>query len=133
MKYLPYLLVLFLFSFKQPNLVSFEDRILGVWIPAGHENKIYTFEKAEEFDQKKAGVEFKKRNKLIKRENADWCGTPPISYRNYDGIWASFKDGETINLRYEFWGGMAETKWKITELSETSMNVTVLDYKTEKR
>lgn len=133
MKYLPYLFVLFLFSFKQPDLVSFEDRILGVWVPTSCENKTCTYEKAEEFDPEKRGIEFKKRNKLINRQNAGWCGTPPISYRNYNGIWASFKDGETINLRYEFWGGMVQTKWKITELSESSMTVTVLDYKTEKR
>ncbi|CAF1324172.1 unnamed protein product, partial [Didymodactylos carnosus] len=62
----------------------------------------------------KSGYEFKSDGKFIQRENVGWCGTPPITYGNYDGQWnvinetmltissSDWKGYYTQNLQYQF-------------------------------
>jgi hypothetical protein len=42
--------------------------------------------------------------KLIDLKNAGWCGTPPISDKNYEGTWESI-DGKLIKINTEYWSG----------------------------
>jgi len=100
------------------------EKLIGVWVYSGYdkEQNIVIYERRSKFDDDEAGIEFRQNNKLIKRQNTGWCGTPPISYGNYDGKWEVLTDS-TIHLQYDYWGGVAEEDWKFSEISDKYMKI----------
>lgn len=64
---------------------------------------------------------FKENGEFTERKNAGWCGTPPISYADFDGNWTI--NDSIVEINVEYWGGMAYYKWKIISLHEQQMSL----------
>jgi hypothetical protein len=109
---------------------NLEDKLLGTWIYSNYHNESIQFKKERSFDNKNPGIKFKKNGALVKRQNSGWCGTPPISYENYKGSWKTTSDS-TLTIRYEYWGGMIEEDWLITDLSNDVLDVKNLNKRIE--
>jgi len=130
MKYAAFLLPLLLTSFQYSDSIDIE-LLHGVWVETEYANETYTFNRAKAFHKKKPGIEFKKGGKLLKRQNAGWCGTPPITYTNNEGSW-SIEPDATLRLSYQFWGGTINTTWQVQQLDRNTLEARVLEFKTEK-
>lgn len=135
MKKVPFIIFTILFgagisSFNLQN--EKEDQLIGVWVYSGSDDGMITYFKSESFKEEKSGIEFKKSGKLNKRQNAGWCGTPPITYKNYKGNWKYTSDS-TLTIEYDYWGGKAEEDWQVIELSADSLKVKRVEYRTERR
>ena len=113
--------ILMLMTFSQMS--SSEKNILGHWTHEGvDKNEIAQYKSKSSFPKTKGGIAFLENGKLIVRQNAGWCGTPPISYSNFDGEW-KWIDKNNVSLRYAFWGGTILEEWEIISVDKTSMKV----------
>lgn len=62
--------------------------IIGIWIPLDDAYYI----RATEFASDKPGYQFKPDGLFVRRGNIGWCGTPPVTYGNFDGQWKSIDE-----------------------------------------
>lgn len=74
-------------------------------------------------------IEFKEEGVLVVVQNAGWCGTPPISYGNFDGTWLTNQEGH-YELSYAYWGGTVTELWDVKQISKNKLEVEILDYQT---
>ncbi len=104
---------------------DYSNDLIGYWKNLVVEkDSIYTFERANDFDENDYGFSFQPGNVFIERKNAgwgetppvEWCGTPPITYQNFIGNWRQ-KDS-IIDISVKFRGGITNAKWKIIYLDK---------------
>ena len=131
MRYPICLLAFSLFLLQSSTQESFEDQLIGVWVQTDYENEVFTYTRAQSFSKRSPGIEFKTGGKLIKRQNVGWCGTPPISYGNIDGMWSRSADS-SLSIEYEFWTGTANQKWEVVELNKSVLKVRISESLIEK-
>jgi hypothetical protein len=97
------------------------ELLIGNWISPLYIDSLVQYTRAGALKEDDFGISFKSQNLLIERQNAGWCGTPPISYANYNGTWS--KTGDIIDISVDFWGGKANYKWKIIALDSKTLTV----------
>ena len=121
-------LVLLVFGALPLNAFAFErdSDILGVWINADYMDGSTTYLKHEDFEAGEPGVKLLKNGTLVKRQNSGFCGTSPISYKNYEGTWSRTSES-TITIRYDFWGGSAEEDSLIVNVAKDSLTTKLLE------
>jgi hypothetical protein len=105
-----------------------KEALINTWVQDGYEDGKIVYTRNNEFVHDRPGVAFDANNKLSKRQNAGWCGTPPITYRNYPGSW-DWTSESTLTLRYTYWGGEAELDWQIHSLTADQMVIEVLEHR----
>ena len=72
------------------------------------------------------GIEFRKNGTLIKRQNAGWCGTPPITYSNQEGSWKILSD-TSIQISYDYWRGQVEENLWIQASEEGILKYEIIE------
>ena len=93
--------------------------IVGTWVQFDvHDYKVY--EKTDHLDDNHGGMIFYENGDLVMRENAGFCGTPPITYGNFEGKWELLDDTH-IQLTYDNWDGEKSYKMEIISLDDTSL------------
>jgi hypothetical protein len=105
-----------------------KEALINTWVQDGYEDGKIVYSRHDDFVPDRPGVAFKNDNKLFKRQNAGWCGTPPITYRNYSGTWEWTSDTQ-LTMRYQYWGGEAELDWQIHSLTSEQMVIEVLEHR----
>ncbi len=105
------------------------QHLLGSWIfeSYGEETRIY--QKTSQIPPDKGAYTFLKDGSLIVRQNVGWCGTPPITYGNYEGTWKMTSDS-TLIIKYPFWGGTTQQQLQITSLDEHQLAFKTISRKT---
>lgn len=116
------ILFLSLFLFHGDSNPDVKENLLGVWKHIEYKEGTITFVKVESIRVGSSAIKFLKEGKLIKRQNAGGCGTPPITYGNFIGTW-NINTDDVIDLKYRFWGGEIEAKWSILSLSKDSLKI----------
>ncbi|WP_108868570.1 hypothetical protein [Aquimarina aquimarini] len=118
--------ILFLFvSFSKVSEFNLENKILGKWSYFSEMNKTGAWKKVKKFELDKSGMEFKKDGILIARTNSGSCATPPITYKNYDGIWKKTSDS-TLVITHGFWGSKLESHILIKTLDNEKLMFEIL-------
>ncbi|WP_282081451.1 hypothetical protein [Aquimarina algiphila] len=97
-------ILLFFVSFNTVSEFNLEDKIIGKWSISPDKNEAGVWKKVQKLNSNESGMEFKKEGVLIVRMNSGSCATPPITYKNYDGIWKKTSDS-TLVITHGFWGG----------------------------
>lgn len=92
------------------------DELIGTWINPTPVDTLWQYDRAATLDNAGYGFSFKADDQFVERKNAGWCGTPPISYSNFEGTWSQNDSLITINVDY--WGGKADYQWKVISLDE---------------
>lgn len=115
------------FAFTEISIENDSD-ILGTWTHSKSDSEGSFYKKIEDFEKDKPGIKFLKNGKIIKRQNMGWCGTPPISYGNYDGTW-KIEDDSKLTITYEYWGGTMEEEWAISNLSTDKMKISRIKHR----
>ena len=97
------------------------DQLMGTWGNPTQVDTLWQYERAATLDNAGYGFTFKAEDKFVERKNAGWCGTPPISYSNFEGTWTQNDSMITINVDY--WGGKADYQWKVISLDDHHLTV----------
>lgn len=102
--------------------------LVGTWIDQKYVDTLYTFSRASHIPDDTFGWTFNKDGTLKQRANAGFCGTPPITYADYEGDWGA--NDSIVDINIEFWGGTSIIKWKIIEITETKLVVYNISHET---
>ena len=97
------------------------ELIIGHWISPVYIDTLVQYTRAEGLNDNDYGISFNPGNSLVERQNAGWCGTPPISFANYNGTWS--KTGDIIDITVDFWGGKANHKWKVIANDQKTLTI----------
>ena len=124
----PARLILLLFAFtiiacekNTENSAPSNDHLIGSWFNPQYNDSIVTYERSEGLVENDFGFSFNEDNTFIERKNAGWCGTPPISYADYDGTWT--KKDSIIEINVGYWGGTSDYTWKMVLVDETTLKI----------
>ncbi len=101
------------------NLAANPDQLIGSWFNPHYNDSIVTYERSEGLVENDYGFSINEDRTFIERKNAGWCGTPPISYADYDGTWS--KNDSIIEISVGYWGGTSEYTWKMVSVDETTL------------
>lgn len=93
--------------------------MVGHWIDQEYSDTLYLLRRASHIPADTFGWTFNEDGTVMNRANAGFCGTPPITYADYEGDW--FADDSIITINVEFWGGTTILEWQLIEVSETSL------------
>lgn len=125
------LLVLFIIlvtiSCKKEGSVSTHgsNYLIGTWVNPQYSETQITYDRSAELPENNYGLKFQSEGNLIERKNIGWCGTPPISYGDYEGNWTA--NDSIVNIEVDYWGGEAKLTWKILSISNNQLTVQILD------
>jgi hypothetical protein len=105
------------------------DQLIGHWVNPEYVDSFWVYTKSTELKADDYGFTFKAGKSFVERKNAGWCGTPPITYGDFDGIWNV--NDSTINITVEYWGGEADYQWKVISINNKNLKIYKLkeDYK----
>ncbi len=122
------IIVLLVFSAcnkTEESIKSNPEALIGNWIVPEYNDSTTTFTRANSLMVDDYGISFQNYGKLLERKNAGWCGTPPITYADYEGNWSG--NDSIININVSYWGGTAKLKWKIISLDNDHLTVIWLE------
>jgi hypothetical protein len=108
-------LILFSCTKKEDEKDYSDSELLGTWNHSFYENDITVFTRGSEFIEGD-GIKFKADGTLIQRKNSGWCGTPPITYADYEGTWTKISD-TIIEIKAGYWGGTIVSQLDIEYIS----------------
>jgi hypothetical protein len=99
--------------------------LIGSWFNPQYNDSIVIYERSKGLVDNEYGFSFNGDNSFIERKNAGWCGTPPISYADFDGTWT--RNDSIVEITVGYWGGTAEYSWKILAVDGASLKLERLD------
>jgi len=117
-----------LFACSEVNEIDIqtnEPDITGFWINQNYSDTLITYERASELKEDQYCFSFQSDGIFLERKNAGWCATPPIAYANYEGSWTL--NDSIIEVSVEFWGGIADLKWKVNSVNNQKLSITVIE------
>jgi hypothetical protein len=119
-----FLLLLGFFSLTSCENVSIpviddSEPLNGHWINPVCIDTLWQYDRSATFKENAGGIYFKSDNEFVERKNAGWCGTPPVSYADFDGTWA--RHDSVLNITVGYWGGTADYKWKIISITDDKL------------
>jgi hypothetical protein len=99
--------------------------IVGTWVEEGYQGDTTLLKRAVKLDDAKYGFTLNEDGSFIERKNSGWCGTPPISYANFDGSWEAVSDS-LLNITVGYWGGMMTYQIRIVSLLGEGLSIKYL-------
>ena len=122
-------LLLFVFLFspllfscqKEKFTVDPDNLLLGIWNLSEYQDNAVVYTRQNEFADN-PGYKFNADGTLLERKNSGWCGTPPITYADYEGTWRMQND-TIIQIKSGYWGGTMTYKLNIESVSDNTLKV----------
>ena len=99
-----------------------ESPVIGTWILKDYAGDVSYMMRSDQFAQDSYGFTFHKNGVFTERKNAGWCGTPPITYANFEGHWWKISDN-IYHIDVEYWGG--RTNFRIEIVSQNSYQLQI--------
>ncbi|MBK7099760.1 MAG: hypothetical protein IPH58_17525 [Sphingobacteriales bacterium] len=106
------------------NLPTNAESIIGNWLLQDFKIDIFTYNKTAALVQDRQGITFKNGGKLVETKNSGFCGTPPITYAQYEGEW--ILNQKDLTIQSAFWGGKMLVKYEILELTKTKLSLKLI-------
>lgn len=100
----------------------------GKWVNPIYIDTLVTYERSNNLIENQYGIAFGENNKCLERKNNGWCGTPPITTADYEGIWTWSADS-VVNITVGYWGGEAEYVWKVLSIDEQKLVISIVKTK----
>jgi len=98
-----------------------DNLLIGIWNHSEYNDNTSVYTRADEFTDN-PGYKFYSDGTLIERRNSGWCGTPPISYGDYNGTWSVLND-TLIRVNSTYWGGDISYKLDIQTVNSKTLKV----------
>ncbi|MDF1575973.1 MAG: hypothetical protein P1P86_12370 [Bacteroidales bacterium] len=99
--------------------------IVGTWVEVEYQGDTLLLHRSGAFEKDKYGFTLNEDGTFIERKNAGWCGTPPISYDNFDGTWEAVSDS-LLDITVAYWGGMMTYQIRIVSLDADELAIKYL-------
>ena len=99
--------------------------IVGTWVEDGQQGDTLFLQRSGDFDNQKYGFTINDDGSFIERKNSGWCGTPPISYDNFEGSWEAVSDS-LLDITVAYWGGMMTYQIRIVSLDAEELAIRYL-------
>ena len=99
-----------------------DNYLIGTWVETGYQDDIRIFTRSPELNSNKPGYIFSDEGQLVERKNAGWCGTPPVTYADYNGSWTAIND-TLIHVSVGYWGGIMDQKLDIQSVTGTVLKI----------
>jgi hypothetical protein len=114
---------------KKEDLKDYGDSpLIGTWNYSFYENEVTVFTRGPEFIDGE-GIKFNANGTLLQRKNSGFCGTPPITYADYDGTWTKIND-TIIEIKAGYWGGTITSKLDIEYISSYTLKFLTISSET---
>ena len=107
------------------EMLGENEQIVGTWVEESHEDEVTLLERAERLAADKYGFTIRGDGTFIERKNAGWCGTPPISYENFEGTWEALSDS-LLEITVGYWGGTMSYQMRIVFLDGQYLRIRYL-------
>jgi hypothetical protein len=105
---------------KKDEMKDYSDsQLLGTWSYSFSQDDLTVYTRTPDFIEAD-GIKFMADGSLIQRKNSGWCGTPPITYANYDGSWNKIND-TIIEINAGYWGGTTTSRIDIEYISSYTL------------
>jgi hypothetical protein len=115
---------LFISCSKDDIKIDPDNLLIGTWIYTKSHNNLDVYTRSLNFEDKHC-YRFNLDGTMLERNIAGWCGTPPVTYDNYDGTWSYFNDS-ILNIKVEYWGGTRDYRLGIYSVDRDSLKVEFL-------
>ena len=115
----------FLACSQPEELAEDQLKITGVWINQQANDNTFTYQRAESLIDNEYCFAISPNGKFTEHKNSGFCGTPPISYAEYEGSW-TYSDS-ILHISVPYWGGNSTYKWKVLEVDETHISILWLE------
>jgi hypothetical protein len=112
---------------KEGIKIDPDNLLIGTWAYSGYKDDASIFTRSQEFTDNHC-YRFNSVGTLIERKNSGWCGTPPISYADYQGTW-EILDDTLILINVGYWGGLIFYKLDIESVSSDTLKVITISAK----
>lgn len=109
---------------KVEPIIEYSNELIGTWVNPVAIDSSWKYERANSLNDNGYGFSFSSENLFVERKNAGWCGTPPITYANFDGTWE--RNDSIIDITVLFWGGLADYRWKIISIENNTLVINML-------
>jgi len=106
---------------KTDNQLPVPEGLEGVWSNRVVENSFVKFDRTTTLPKDDYAIAFQENQVLVERKNAGWCGTPPITYGNFQGSWT--ENDSIIKITVDNWSGLADYEWKIISITENHLYI----------
>jgi hypothetical protein len=97
-------------------IIDENNKLLGSWINPEYNNSEIKFERVDSLKENEYGISFLKGDVFIERSSG-WCGTPPLSYFDYQGNWE--KDDLIVEIDIDMGLGSNNRVWKIKSINNS--------------
>lgn len=95
--------------------------IVGYWVYQEVNDSIMTYKRVDRLKDNDYGFAFNSNHVFIERKNSGWCGTPPVSYADYEGTWV--KTDSIVHITVGYWGGSLDYKWKVISVDNKELTI----------
>jgi len=112
-------------EFLEVEALGANAGIVGTWVEEGYRGDTTLLKRAGKLNEVKYGFTINEDGTFIERKNSGWCGTPPISYANYDGSWEAVSDS-LLNITVGYWGGMMTYQIRVVSLNGEDLAIKYL-------
>ena len=130
MKRLAFLIVMVLMVSCEKDLMELaalgsNADIIGTWVENEYKGDTLFLQRNGAFDKEKYGFTINEDGSFVERKNAGWCGTPPITYDNFEGSWEAVSDS-LMDITVAYWGGMITYQIRIVSLDAEELAIRYL-------
>jgi len=105
---------------EKDNLETKQYNYTGTWEFENIVEEISHFKRTGEFGDE-YGFTIYEDGRFVEHKNSGWCGTPPISYADFEGSWTQLTDS-ILRINVDFWGGEEIYELKIIDVSENTLH-----------
>lgn len=125
-----FILLLVMFYSCEADLLNMEALgdnadILGTWVADEYMGDTLFLDRSESLDNEKYGFTIHEDGTFTEHKNAGWCGTPPITYDNFEGTWEIVSDS-LLDITVAYWGGMMTYQIRILSLTADELAISYL-------
>jgi hypothetical protein len=98
--------------------------LTGYWVNPQITDSVTTYERSLKLKDNDYGMAFKSGGVFVERKNSGFCGTPPISYADYEGNWT--ENDSIINITVGYWGGLSNYRWKLISVDDNALTISLI-------
>jgi len=130
MKRILFLLVMVLMVSCEKNAMDLaalgeNSGIVGTWTEDEYKGDTLLLNRSGELAADRYGFTLEDDGTFIEHKNAGWCGTPPITYDNFDGTWKAVSDS-LLNITVAYWGGVMTYQIRIVSVDGARLAIRYL-------
>jgi hypothetical protein len=103
-----------------------DNLLLGVWNYSDYQSDAAVFARSTNFTDNHC-YRFNNDGTLTERKNSGWCGTPPVTYADYDGTWRLIND-TLIHINVGYWGGSMTYGLDIETINSDSLKIVTIQF-----